>query len=144
MEILLSRRWPNKFSITGSFTCANFSCFSMELPLEYNGMANVKDKCCVPADTYSVERLFSAHFNRMMPHIVGVPGRTEIEIHYGSKPSNILGCTSLGNVRYSDNPQSADDIVLTETREAFEEFDKLFEQALANGEQVTIEITNDF
>ena len=116
----------------------------MELPLTFDGQENVPDKTCILAGTFFVERLFSPHFDRMMPHVTNVPGRTAIEIHPASYPKNILGCIAIGNILFTPNPTSVDDVVLSESDLAFSEFENIFDAAIANGEKVTITFQNDF
>lgn len=54
---------------------------------------------CVPAGRYRVTVAFSPHFQRRMPLLVGIPGRSEIEIHWGMLPSNTRGCILIGETR---------------------------------------------
>ena len=116
----------------------------MELPLEFEGAENVPDKTCIPAGTYGVQNLWSEKHQCLMPHVQGVPDRTAIEIHPASKPSNLLGCTAIGNHLFNQNPQSSDDVVINESQIAFAQFDAQFKNALAAGETVTITYLNDF
>ena len=46
----------------------------------------------IPALTYRVAVTMSPRFNRVLPILCQVPGRTGIRIHYGTKPSHSLGC----------------------------------------------------
>lgn len=129
------RLWKNDQAITGTFLVdGSQKYFSLELPELFEGQPNVTNKTCIPAGNYPVERLWSNHWNAMMPHITQVPGRSEIEIHIANFPHEILGCMGIGMKRISDTE-------IGESGEAFEEFNVDFENAIAAGEPVTISIT---
>ncbi len=135
MHIDVARLWKSEEGITGTFSVDGAQrYFSLELPELFEGQPNVPDKTCVLPGTYAVERLWSNHWNQMMPHVVGTPGRTEVEIHVANFPHDILGCIGIGKLRISD-------IEIGESRDAFEEFNRDFENAIAAGEQVEITIT---
>ena len=57
---------------------------------------------CIPAGVYKVELYNSPHFGRIMPLITGIPGRSEIEIHWGDFPDNTRGCILVGKTRTPD------------------------------------------
>jgi hypothetical protein len=117
---------------------------SMELPLHWDDHDNVPGITCIPAGTYTVEDSFSEHFQRNVPHVMGVSGRTDIEIHPASRPCEIKGCIAIGQIE-NLNPTESDDVVLTMSRESFfNEFYPLFKAALEHGEVVSITITNEF
>lgn len=46
----------------------------------------------IPVGTYPVLVTFSLRFNRMLPLIGNVPGRSGIRIHRGTKPEHSKGC----------------------------------------------------
>lgn len=50
----------------------------------------------IPCGRYPVQMLESPHFNRIIPHILCVPGRTYIEIHMGNYPRDSEGCVIVG------------------------------------------------
>jgi hypothetical protein len=117
---------------------------SMELPLLFDGRENIPGITCIPAGTYTVARLYSEHFERMMPHVIGVFGRTDIEIHPASYPHDIKGCIAIGRI-FNPEPKGPDDVVLTDSQESFyDEFEPLFNAAIGNREVVTLVITNEF
>lgn len=127
--------WRTDTAITGTFSVdGSQRFFTLELPELFEGQPNVPDKTCIPAGTYPIERLWSNHFDRMMPHVMLVPGRSAIEIHYGNFPHDVLGCILIGNTRIDDSE-------IGDSRNAFEEFDLMFENALAAGEQVSLSIS---
>ena len=57
---------------------------------------------CIPAGSYGVDLLPSAHFQMITPHVRNVPGFTEIEIHPGNYPKDTEGCTLVGEDRGAD------------------------------------------
>lgn len=134
MNILVDRQWKTDVAVTGTMTVDGVQkYFTLELPESFEGHPNVTNKTCIPAGTYPVQRLWSGHFGAMMPHITDVPGRNEIEIHVANFPHDILGCMGIGMLRTSDAS-------IGESREAFEEFNEDFENALAAGEAVTLTV----
>jgi Family of unknown function (DUF5675) len=134
MELAVSRLWKNDIAITGTFSVdGQQKYFSLELPELFEGQPNVPQKCCIPVGTYPVVSLYSNHFERMMPHVQNVPGRSAIEIHYGNFPHDVLGCVLIGNKRISDTE-------IGDSRNAFEEFNQDFENAIAAGESVTLTV----
>jgi hypothetical protein len=135
VDIAVARIWKTDTGITGTFSVdGEQKYFSIELPELFEGEANVPNKTCILPGTYEVQRLWSNHWNQMMPHLVGTPGRSEVEIHVANFPHDILGCIGIGRLRISD-------IEIGESKDAFEEFNQDFENAIAAGEPVTITIT---
>jgi hypothetical protein len=135
MEIAVVRMWKTDAGITGTFSIdGQQRYFSLELPETFEGQPNVPNKTCIPAGTYPVMRLWSGHFDRMMPHITEVPGRTEIEIHVANLPKDILGCMGIGRLRISETE-------IGKSQEAFDEFNLEFDNAISAGEAVNITIT---
>lgn len=134
MDIHVNRLWKNDLAITGVMLIDSVQRFyTLELPELFDGQPNVPDKCCIPAGTYPVIRLWSNHFGTMMPHVENVEDRSAIEIHYGNFPGDVLGCILVGNKRLSDTE-------IGDSRNAFQEFNDEFDTAIAAGEAVTITI----
>lgn len=80
-----------KLSINGVF-----ECFTLERPISGAGIV------AIPATgegAYPVTLGWSAHFQRVVPHINNVPDRTEIEIHWGNWVTNTTGCVLVGEER---------------------------------------------
>jgi len=137
MRLVLQRIWDtNAECIIGSLYVDDaVECFTLELPLSFEGCANVHNKTCIPAGQYTVQRLFSPHFNRMMPHIVPVPDRDNIMIHFGNTAKDTDGCILVGEHRLSDT-------MIGNSLDAFEALEPKLENAWANNEEITIEIRN--
>ena len=51
---------------------------------------------CIPAGTYTVVLQPSHRFEMTTPHLIDVPGFTEIELHPGNSPLDTEGCTLVG------------------------------------------------
>jgi len=66
-------------------------CWTLELPLKDGSPGS-----CIPAGTYKVVTYPSPKFGRLMPLLVDVPGRSNIEMHWGNVPENTEGCILLG------------------------------------------------
>jgi len=87
-----------RFNFTDKSTIGSLSidgkdfCWTLELPLGDGGPGSA-----IPAGTYKVVTYPSPKFGRLMPLLVDVPGRSNIEIHWGNVPENTEGCILLGN-----------------------------------------------
>lgn len=57
---------------------------------------------CIPAGTYTVILQRSARFQMTTPHLLDVPGFTEIEIHPGNYSRDTEGCTLVGLEKNTD------------------------------------------
>ena len=55
-----------------------------------------QDISCVPVGTYKCSMSWSHHFARPMPHLLGVPARSNIMIHDGNTLLDTEGCVVLG------------------------------------------------
>jgi len=93
MELLVQRKIFSPQSTIGELLIdSNKFCDTMEPRKDQS-----KGKpYLTPAGTYPVKLLFSPKFNRVMPHVMDVPGFDAIEIHNGSLPANTHGCVLLG------------------------------------------------
>ncbi len=70
-----------------------FECFTLERPTEKSGGP---EPFCIPIGIYRVSIIFSPHFQMLVPWIMDVPGRTNIEIHPANWISDLLGCVAVG------------------------------------------------
>jgi Family of unknown function (DUF5675) len=107
-------------------TVPSFKAYTLELP-RGSGLPG----SCIPAGTYKVGIYPSPHFKRMMPLIEGIPGRSEIEIHWGNFPRNTEGCILVGTVRTLD--------AILDTKAKFDELFPLIETAV-KGNNCWIEV----
>ncbi len=53
-------------------------------------------KLAIPAGRYQIVFNYSERFQRIMPEIIGVPGRAGIRIHSANKPGELKGCLAPG------------------------------------------------
>ena len=99
MELLLNRQFETELSTIGTLALNGVTqCFVLELPWR----DNQPDISRIPAGTYGVQLLPSKKFNRIMPHLIDVPNRSEIEIHWGNAPQDTDGCILVGSSRGTD------------------------------------------
>jgi Steigviridae/Suoliviridae L,D-carboxypeptidase/transpeptidase len=134
MQLTLQRLTDNDECIIGAlYVDGATQCFTLELPLLFQGQQNVPCKTCIPSGTYEVDRLYSPHFQKMMPHVVNVPGRTEVEIHVGNAAKDILGCIVVGETRISD-------VMIGDSVAAFADLEAKLANAWANTEQIWLTI----
>lgn len=65
--------------------------FCLELP----DLNNQKKISCIPKGIYSVQRIVSPKHGKCY-EVINVPNRSNIEIHIGNFPKDILGCLAIG------------------------------------------------
>lgn len=87
---------------------------------------------CVGEGTFKVTLSFSPRFDRLMPHIEEVPGRSGILIHWGNHAKDSEGCVLVGR-------EHAFGMVMN-SRLAFAALYDKIEKSSARGEEVRIEI----
>ena len=129
MNLVISRLWPVTVATVGMLTVNGADeCFTLELPIRdgFPGSA-------ISSGTYPIKMRWSARFERPMPHVDDVPGRTAIEIHDGNTVENTDGCILVGNVRLS--PTS-----IGESRAASDALNAKIQAAQDAGETVTLQI----
>ena len=107
-----------------------FAAFTLELPLR-----DGRPGSAIPVGTYKVGIYPSPHFGRLMPLLEGIPGRSEIEIHWGNDVEDTRGCILVGTTR--DLAESK----IFATRAKFDALFPLIETAV-NGEGCWIEVNN--
>lgn len=117
MILTLQRKPQDPNSTPGSLAVDGvFQCFTLELPVK-DGLPG----SAIPAGKYEIELALSPKFLRSddpwvqayaaeMPHLVGIPGRSLIMVHWGNGPDNTDGCILVGQSRdvdYVGNSRSA-------------------------------------
>jgi hypothetical protein len=103
VNLEVRRNAPTIRSTTGRLAIGGQpQCVTLEPPpvLDPNGNGYV----CISAGTYPLTIQWSSKFQRQVPHVNAVPGRTEIEIHILNYPDQTDGCTGVG-MDYGDPPQ---------------------------------------
>src|SRR4051812_44381683 len=94
----------------------------------------VKEKTAIPMGRYKVGKDFSNHFQRMMVHILGVPGFDGVRMHAGLRPEDTEGCILAGDEIY-DTPEGPR-VKSGTTRPAAHRLEEKIFAALDNGEDV--------
>jgi len=131
MKLRLERFLLNETCTIGRlFIEDNFECYTLELPV-VDGLPG----SAIPTGIFPVVNLFSPKFNRKVPHIMEIPGRSEIEMHFGNTVEDTNGCVLLGETWVESNP-----CFIGGSRMAFEQLYMKFTAALNAGETVNIEI----
>jgi len=96
MRLYIDRRYlkPNytigRFYING----APF-CDSLEDTVREDGIL-IPGKTAIQQGMYKVLLTFSNRFNRILPEIIDVPGRSAIRIHPGNTEQDTTGCILVG------------------------------------------------
>ena len=80
---------------TGKLYAGDLEFETLELPWKDN-QPNVS---CIPNGLYELVMDLSKRFGKIMPHALGVPGRTGIRIHGGEIEANTEGCPMVGLTR---------------------------------------------
>jgi hypothetical protein len=134
MNLTVNRNISDDTSTEGDFIEDGARiAYSLERPW-MNG-SNEHGVACILPGTYEVQTDFSPHFNKIMPILLNVPGRSEIRIHPANWPSQLEGCIAIGLKEDKD--------AIENSVAAFEPFFFRLEEALKVG-KVFITITNQF
>ena len=70
-------------------------CYTLERPW----LDDAQDISSIPLGVYEVRPCWSEHFNALMPHLMDVPGRSQIMLHPANWVSQLKGCIALGDSR---------------------------------------------
>jgi hypothetical protein len=93
MKLKLERKYfKPDYTLGYLFVDGFFFSDTMELPWQ----DNISNISCIPTGVYKVRLDYSPKHGRVLPCILNVPNRTNIEIHNGSYPSDTLGCVLCG------------------------------------------------
>lgn len=129
MEIFLKRDAPQSYGTLGNLYIGEvWEAFTLERPSEGAGAVDI------PAGTYPVILTWSNRFQRILPLVDKVPGRTGIRIHPGNTENDTEGCILLGHMRYKSS--------IGQSRVACEVFQTKLSSAILRGETATIMITD--
>ena len=126
MTLLLRRRPQTDGATLGElYVDGVFECFALEPDDDGPHPA-------IPVGRYEVIITKSVRFGRMLPLVVGVPGRTGIRVHPGNTSADTDGCILLGTAHTGD--------VLHHSRIAVEDVQAKLARPLAHGEPVWLTI----
>lgn len=104
-----------------------------------NEGAKVYGLSAIAAGVYRIIINMSNRFKKRMPLLLDVPGFTGIRIHSGNTEEDTLGCILVG-MRLDLNGRIAPGT----SRLAFGNLMAMMEAAVARGESITIDISNEF
>lgn len=122
MKLSLVRTTTTDLSTTGTFAIDSVPyCYSLERP-----------EVQIPVGLYDIEIRHSPRFNRPLPHLLQVPGRSDILIHSGNWPRDTEGCILVGL-------QVGKDMIL-QSRSALDPLVLKIQASLSSGQPVSIEI----
>lgn len=117
-----------RLTIDGSeFTCDTLEDVVRAGPKVYGETA-------IPAGRYVVRITPSAHFGRLMPELLGVPGFQGVRIHQGNGSIDTAGCLLVGFGRIPAG--------ITRSREAFAPLMARLAAAQAAGDRIWITLLN--
>ena len=92
----------------------------------------VKGDTCIPYGTYDITITYSPKFKKRLPLINNVKGFEGIRIHSGNTSKDTEGCLLLGFNKIKGK--------VINSKETVDKFITIVQQALNNGEKVTIQI----
>lgn len=132
MELKLIRReFTDKNTIGELHVNGQFECYTLEDCVRAEKIAG---RTAIPAGTYDVVIDFSQRFQRLLPHLLNVPGFEGVRIHPGNTDKDTEGCILVGQTKGQD--------FVGNSKLAFEAlFAKL--QGIPATEKITLEITSE-
>lgn len=132
MNLALERKWFTDKATIGCLYIENiFYCYTLE-DCWRPDHPKVPGETCIPNGRYKVVIDWSKRFQRMMPHLLDVPGFEGIRIHPGNTPYDTEGCILVGQERGLEH--------LERSRLAFNDFFQKLQDAENKGEETTIEV----
>lgn len=93
--IIIERSMYHHNATQGKLLVGSKTFDTIELP----DKDNQKNISCIPKGTYTYQKIKRSSNNENALWIRGVENRTEILIHYGTKPSHSKGCVLLPNYK---------------------------------------------
>lgn len=139
INLVLQRDLLTDESTEGTLTVDGVQeCFSLELPVK-DGLPG----SAIPPGTYPVvlagspkflssSDLWVQRFASTIPHLINIPNRTDILIHWGNSAADTEGCILVGQSRGED--------FIGSSRAAFEALHAKMLAARVNGEAITIQV----
>lgn len=100
VKYLILRKWYTDNSTEGElYRNGQFVCYTLELSVR---KMNKSGRVAIPVGIYPLRITFSNRFQRDMPEICDVPGRSGIRIHVANYPGDVEGCVGVGKERGVD------------------------------------------
>ena len=101
MKLVLQRGPSTAHSTPGELSVDGvFECYTLE---DVVRPVKIAHETAIPAGVYKVIIDMSQRFQRLMPHVLDVPGFTGIRIHAGNTDKDTEGCILVGRQRSTDN-----------------------------------------
>jgi len=119
MLLTLIRSYREKATPGTLFINGSRFCYTLELPKE-------GERTCIVEGEYIIPLTFSPKFKTLTPHLMNVPGRSNIRIHWGNFLKDTDGCILLGYTKGTD--ENGADCVYN-SRECFNELMRWLKQA---------------
>ena len=113
-----------------------FVCQTLEDPVREG--PKIYGDTAIPLGTYAVTITRSRKFDKMMPLLHNVPGFGGVRLHCGNNTDDTSGCILVGLGR--DASADADGLQIWDSRDAMNEVQPRIASALANGEEVWLDI----
>ena len=113
MELMVNRDVFTEDSSLGQlYIDDQFECYTLEdkfREIEGTPVATwkVPGETAIPLGRYEVQLLLSPRFGYVTPHVLNVPGFTNIEIHPGNTNLDTEGCILVGTQRNEDSVQNS-------------------------------------
>ena len=118
-------------SIDGELVC--WTLEDVDRHLEVDPHAKIPGQTAIPRGTYEVIIDFSNHFQRLLPHVLDVPGYEGVRIHAGNTDKDTEGCILCGG-----KPLSED--FIPNSRATFEKVFSMLDGAVTDGKPITLEV----
>lgn len=126
---LVRTTFTNKSTIGELYIDGELNCFTLE---DVVRDVKIQGETAIPYGSYRVVIDFSNRFQKMLPHLLDVPGFTGIRIHPGNSAKDTDGCILLGNTKDVD--------FIGNSKMAFNDFMLKLDKGLKEG-SVWIEVT---
>lgn len=97
LHFLLLRHTGTK-GYTKGILLANgeFECYTLEDEIR---AVKIYGETAIPEGTFQIVTKVSPHFNKTLPHLLDVPGFTDILIHSGNTVKDTKGCILVGGTQ---------------------------------------------
>jgi len=131
MKLELKRMFfKDTYTIGQLFVDGQYFCDTLE---DVPRKVKVQNETCIPAGDYQVIIDFSNRFQRDMPHVLDVPGFDGIRIHSGNTDKDTDGCILVGQNKIKGE--------VINSRDTFNKLFPLMQNAIKEGEEISISIT---
>jgi len=135
MKIEVKRfEYGTNFTISRLFLDGSFQCYVLEDVVRTTGI-KIKKITAIPAGEYKLDLDFSPRYQKIMPHILSVPGFEGIRIHSGNTDEDTEGCLLVGEVWPGGN-------MITGSRSAYSKLFPKLQEAKDRKEDILITIVD--